>query len=72
MSREDRLEKARANSDHAEEVRKAVKDLGESNSGNRDQRMHKLVELTGSQSRAARAYEDYTGVSGGIRKLFGR
>lgn len=72
MSREDRLERARADSQHAQEVRQAVRDLGESTSSNRDQRMKKLVELTGSEGKAEKAYRDFTGGGGKIAKFFGR
>lgn len=34
--------------------------------------MKRLVELTGSEERAKKAYDDYTGSSGALGRLLGR
>lgn len=72
MGAQEKWDAAKARAAEQEKIRKAVQDLGESNNGNRDQRLKKLVDLTGSQGKAEKAYRDFTGGGGAISKLFGR
>lgn len=72
MGRQERWDRAKSGSARQGEIRQAVKDLGESTKGNQAQRMKRLVELTGSEERAKKAYDDYTGSSGALGRLLGR
>lgn len=71
-NRQQRYDAAKQGANKQNEIRDAVHKVGESNARSRDGKWKKLVELSGSEDKAIKNYNEYTGRGGALKRWLGR